>query len=458
MRTATETAAGPRQIVAGPGAGRSLLGVPPGSLKRTCPPSAPGKAGGSAALTSATAASARTATEVAATAARTAARMTPGSTAVAAPPGTMATAATVLLTAATSRPVRSSARKRVRRSARGRRNDDGDWPSTEWDKLSDADYWKEVASDKPLVTTARVAQPAQEPRSAPPALSRETVSRDSAGRDAGIQPGHQPSGRQAARRGEEPKREATRPPGRGPLEPAGAGVVHDFLTAPTAARYPEPVRRDPVRPDPGRPDQVRPRLAGPAGRPAEQRAAAPMPLDDDPLTSPSFPKIVTSDSRSYHNGRSSASASARPSGPPAQPAAGGRPADQGAYGAPTAQFAIPGQHSPGPPWPVARWRRHRGRLWPRLRRRQLGGHGTAFLRPGRRAAGGELSGERLSVAGARRGDRSRLPGRPAAARPSPDGRPPASGVAASGVAATRSDAGRESVRQLRQRRPARLRR
>ena len=253
--------------------------------------------------------------------------------------------------------VRTPARTRP---ARGRRNDDGDWPSTEWDKLSDADYWKEVASDKPLVTTARVAQPAQEPRSAPPALSRETASRDSAGRDAAIQPGHQPSGRQEprrgqdARRGEEPKREATRPPGRGPLEPAGAGVVHDFLTAPTAARYPEPVRRDPVRPDPGRSEQVRPRPAGPTGRPAEPRAAAVMPLDDDPLTSPSFPKIVTSDSRSYHNGRSSASASARPSGPPAQPAAGGHPADQGAYGAPTAQFAIPGQHSPGHPgpWPA----------------------------------------------------------------------------------------------------------
>ena len=71
-------------------------------------------------------------------------------------------------------PARAQQRQDVRtpartKSARGRRNDDGDWPSTEWDKLSDADYWKEVASDKPLVTTARVAQPAPEPRSAPPA-------------------------------------------------------------------------------------------------------------------------------------------------------------------------------------------------------------------------------------------------------------------------------------------------
>jgi hypothetical protein len=50
--------------------------------------------------------------------------------------------------------------------------------------------------------------------------------------------------------------------------------------------------------------------------------------DDDPLTSPSFPKIVTSDSRSYGNGRSA--------GAPAQ---AGQPADLAAYGAPTAQFA-----------------------------------------------------------------------------------------------------------------------
>ena len=54
---------------------------------------------------------------------------------------------------------RTAQRPEARRQARGRRDDDGDWPTTEWDELSDADYWKEVASDRPLVTTARVAQP-----------------------------------------------------------------------------------------------------------------------------------------------------------------------------------------------------------------------------------------------------------------------------------------------------------
>ena len=280
MRTATGTAAGPRQIVAGARAGRSLPGGAAGPPETDLPALRPRDSGRQRRADVRDGSDARIATEAAGTAARTAARMTPGSTAVAAPPGTMATAGTVRLTAATSRPVRSSARRSVRRRAtrpaRGRRNDDGDWPSTEWDKLSDADYWKEVASDKPLVTTARVAQPAPEPRSAPPALSRETASRDSAGRDTAIQPGHQPSGRQEprrgvdARRGQEPKREATRPPGRGPLEPAAAGAGHEFLTAPTAARYP---RAGP--PGPGAAGS-RPPRAGPAeaGRPGGQASRA----------------------------------------------------------------------------------------------------------------------------------------------------------------------------------------
>ena len=44
------------------------------------------------------------------------------------------------------------------RAARGsKKADDADWPSTEWDELSDVDYWAEVASDKPLTTTAQLA-------------------------------------------------------------------------------------------------------------------------------------------------------------------------------------------------------------------------------------------------------------------------------------------------------------
>jgi hypothetical protein len=60
-------------------------------------------------------------------------------------------------------------------------------------------------------------------------------------------------------------------------------------------------------------------------------------MDDDPLTSPSFPAINTSDSRSYRTRRPSSSQS------PGAPASGGR--ETGGYGEP----AQP--HSPYPPAP-----------------------------------------------------------------------------------------------------------
>jgi hypothetical protein len=231
------------------------------------------------------------------------------------------------------------------RQPRGRRNDDGDWPSTEWDKLSDADYWKEVASDRPLTTTARTAQPAQAPRPVPLTQARDTAVNADHMPGAGLEPrrgqesrpGRDAGRNQDAPRGQDPRRDAARPPGRSALEPAAAGGGHDFLTAPPAARYPEPVRPEPAPLGRGRPEQARPRpdrpgMTSPGAVPASQRAAAPMPYDDDPLTSPSFPKVVTSDSRSYGNGRPSP-----PVGRPSEYAA--RPAGQAAYNAPTAQFA-----------------------------------------------------------------------------------------------------------------------
>jgi hypothetical protein len=66
-----------------------------------------------------------------------------------------------------------------------------------------------------------------------------------------------------------------------------------------------------------------------------------VPLDDDPLTSPSFPAINTSDSRSYRARRSSGAHTRPPTGP--QPA-GGRAS--GGFAQPTAQY-------PGPQGPAA---------------------------------------------------------------------------------------------------------
>src|ERR1039457_4968189 len=157
------------------------------------------------------------------------------------------------------------------RQPRGRRNDDGDWPSTEWEKLSDADYWKEVASEKPLTTTARTAQPAQQRRPGPAAQAGDTASHSGQATRAGMEPRRGPELRrgqetrrgQEVRRGQEPRRDDARLPGRGALEPAAASGSHDFLTAPAAVRYPDYSRPEPTVPGPGRPEQHRPEQARP---------------------------------------------------------------------------------------------------------------------------------------------------------------------------------------------------
>ena len=58
------------------------------------------------------------------------------------------------------------------RASRGRHDDDDDdWPSTEWDKLSDEQYWAELSADSPLATTARAAHPSTPAPAAKPARS-----------------------------------------------------------------------------------------------------------------------------------------------------------------------------------------------------------------------------------------------------------------------------------------------
>ncbi len=53
---------------------------------------------------------------------------------------------------------RSQPKTRGSRPSRSKHDDDDDWPSTEWDQLSDEQYWAELSADKPLSTTARSAQ------------------------------------------------------------------------------------------------------------------------------------------------------------------------------------------------------------------------------------------------------------------------------------------------------------
>jgi len=61
------------------------------------------------------------------------------------------------------------AANKVRSRQRGKRDDDDDWPSTEWDKLSDEQYWAELSADKPLASMARPAKPAGAPAATAPA-------------------------------------------------------------------------------------------------------------------------------------------------------------------------------------------------------------------------------------------------------------------------------------------------
>jgi hypothetical protein len=253
------------------------------------------------------------------------------------------------------------------RQARGRRSgDSSEWDSSEWEKLSDVDYWAELASDKPLTTTAQPAAPSAARR--PPAQARDGRSRPdrAPGAPAGRGPADSMPG--ASVPAGAPRRDpATGLPVRGRMQPAGgelpgAGVGRaDFAAAPVQANpageqlhplaeprssgarhsgpasLPRPVhslRQD--RPAPERPAPERPR---PDRRPVDP--------DDDPLTSPSFPRVPASDSRSYHNGRAST------------PARGSRAPEQ--YLAPTQQFSsYDSPVAPPPAQPPAAPHRHTG--------------------------------------------------------------------------------------------------
>jgi hypothetical protein len=280
-----------------------------------------------------------------------------------------------------------------------RSGDDEDWPSTDWDDLSDADYWKEVASDKPLVTRTpegrpdvedpargpasgrRSARPAPEPptviqrppRPAPelqpmaqqrpprPGPEAQTVIQQrpdlrhlaaSAGPSTGPigaepprgdrNPHHRDAGprRPAAdgRRGPDqrpmgaPSREPASLPVRQAPQRAAAGYAPEFLGAPPAS---------PVAASPARAAAAHMPPSHPVPPPVPQSRPLPQPLDDDPLTSPSFPRI-TEDSRSFRASR--ARAAAPGSGSDAYSS------DSGAYS--TVQFpgygAAAGQHPSGP--------------------------------------------------------------------------------------------------------------
>ena len=273
------------------------------------------------------------------------------------------------------RPVPAAARQ-----AKAARPADADSATSSWDKLSDVDYWAEVASDKPL-SPAAAASP-DSPRAARRGAAQKADAARSADRTAPRgEPGQLPvrqrsqsrPGPTSAPRPADPGQteqidvRAARAGGRYGAETAGrygAEPATQSLAALARLGDQPPVSPQPPVQAPRAPSGQRP-ATGPRpaanGRPAGgQRSAGggqrpvtgqrpaqpayppapapqvshsgghgrPLPMDDDPLTSPSFPAINTSDSRSYRTRRPASSpypaapdrSASVPGGYPAQPA------------------------------------------------------------------------------------------------------------------------------------------
>ena len=221
------------------------------------------------------------------------------------------------------------------RPARGKRSEDSsEWDSSEWDKLSDVDYWAELASEKPLASTKPAPQRRPE-RSRP---DRET---------------DVPASRRPTPGGAPRRDPATGLPVRGrpqpadtELAPAAAGLS-DFAPAPVPVSGARAVKGLLELGDPGGPH------TGPSDLPPLDRAippGAPRPFpdgpfpdgpvpdravpDNDPLTSPSFPRVPAADSRSYRSRRADT------------PPGGSRVPVPPPYPAPTQQFASYGSPAP----------------------------------------------------------------------------------------------------------------
>lgn len=180
--------------------------------------------------------------------------------------------------------------------SRSKRDDDDDWPSTEWDKLTDEQYWAELSSDKPL-SMARPAQPASEPAAAGNRAdygAGNGTSRPANGKPKDAQGALTPAPASEPAR-ELPSRRAPSPP----REP-----VTERLPVRARPQPPVPARAASGIPATSRAEATIPRVAEEpslamlsslaSGSPARPYGA----LDEDPLTSPSFARPPL-DSRSY---------------------------------------------------------------------------------------------------------------------------------------------------------------
>jgi hypothetical protein len=158
------------------------------------------------------------------------------------------------------------------------------WPAESFGGVSDEQFWDDMASDKPLATTARTAQPEPAARRRPPNSGPlpdlhpvESRTREDSRRATAEGAGTHPQPRLG-------------PDDRTAIQPAAqAGATAPLATQPyptatqpyPTATQPSPIAAQPVRPTP--PVRGAQPPAGPRGRP---RAA--ISADEDPLTSPAY--------------------------------------------------------------------------------------------------------------------------------------------------------------------------
>ena len=193
------------------------------------------------------------------------------------------------------RPAQAPARPRPAK----RSGDSSEWDSSEWDKLSDVDYWTTLASEKPMSTAMAQRRP-ERPERNPDAPARRPA------------------------RSGAPRREGG-PPGRGRPRPADADLTAataDFAAAPVpSATGSQGVMgllelSDPGGPHTGPSDLPDLSRGMPPAAPPLPPAPPPLPAvsDDDPLTSPGFPRVQ--DSRSYRSSHNGSRAMSDPGTPP----------------------------------------------------------------------------------------------------------------------------------------------
>src|SRR5215469_10867377 len=325
----------------------------------------------------------------------------------------------------------SSANGKSRSRQRGKRNNDDDWPSTEWDELSDEQYWAELSADKPLAAMAKPSRSASKSAAKAPvngSVKRAAEPPATRGPRRARTPAPTPPARDIPSRNErmEPREPVTeRLPVRTRQQPPAPGARRD-AGAPLAGSYPpgprdtgpQP-RHDPLRdsgpwaqrdtgphpirdtgPHPSRDTRPRPEQPRRSTAPNPQRdrdlamltglastpSRVPGALDDDPLTSPSFSlkADTAADSRSYGSSRKHA----KPRGRGAAPGNGAaHPNGNGNGTYPTADYAdaVRAYQAAPPAVPAEQW--HSAPPAP-ARGRHTPGYGNPYQHAGPRASHG----------------------------------------------------------------------